>query len=247
LTRHGYTVLEAANEPEALAAIRERQGPIHLLLTDLLMSGMSGPALARHLAADRRDLRVLYMSDYTDGAEERKLLEPGTVLLQKPFSPEVLLRKVREVLRGAAPAAGPGDSSSAAARRPIVLAVDDEPSILEWLTRSLDRFGYEVLAAEDAYTAYGILQAAQVDALILDARLIGPSGLEVLRFVRFTKTLASFPVIVLTGATALTETEEEMIRQKHAHVIFKPQAIAEIAATLHRLLERSGSDPPLQR
>jgi CheY-like chemotaxis protein len=99
LTRHGYTVVEAANGQEALAATARRSGPIHLLLTDVVMRGMSGPDLAGRFLRDLPEVRVLYMSGYTnDGVEQRGMLEPGAAILQKPFAPDVLLRRVREVL-----------------------------------------------------------------------------------------------------------------------------------------------------
>ena len=125
------------------------------------------------------------------------------------------------------------------ALRRTVLAVDDEPSILQWLTRSLAAHDYSVLTAENTAAARDILTREKVDAVILDARLIRDSGLQVLEYVRSNKTLAELPVIVLTGALQLTKDEEQMIVQNRAYVFYKPQALAVIAATLDRLLRRS--------
>lgn len=102
LERNGYTVLEAADGPAALALIDGGSGGRHidLLLTDVIMPGMSGRELAVELRARRPDLRVLYMSGYTDDAVVRHgMLEPGLAYLEKPFRPATLLRKVREVLQ----------------------------------------------------------------------------------------------------------------------------------------------------
>jgi PAS domain S-box-containing protein len=97
----GYTVLAAGRPDEALKIVAQHPGPIHLLLTDVIMPGMSGPALAGRLLSARRDLKVLYMSGYTD--LRHGLLAAGTTLLQKPFTPDALARKVREVLDSAPP------------------------------------------------------------------------------------------------------------------------------------------------
>jgi len=125
------------------------------------------------------------------------------------------------------------------ALRSTVLAVDDEPSILQWLTRSLTAHDYSVLTADNTSSAREILTRERVDAVILDARLVHESGLQILEFVRSIKTLAELPVIVLTRALQLTEEEENMIVQNRAYVFYKPQALAVIAVTLDRLLRRS--------
>jgi CheY-like chemotaxis protein len=97
----GYTVLEAPRPEEALKIVAQHPGPIHLLLTDVIMPGMSGPALAGRLLSGRPGLKVLYMSGYTD--LRHGLLAAGTALVQKPFTPNALARKVREVLDSAGP------------------------------------------------------------------------------------------------------------------------------------------------
>jgi CheY-like chemotaxis protein len=99
LSRNGYQVLQAANAREALAIADQFPNPIHLLLTDLVLPRMSGTELAQKVQARRTGLRVLCMSGYTDDAAYGSgLLEPGTAFLQKPLTPDSLLRKVREVL-----------------------------------------------------------------------------------------------------------------------------------------------------
>jgi CheY-like chemotaxis protein len=99
LRRHRYVALEAATPDEALD-ICERYGePIRLLLTDVVMPGMSGPELASHIARLRPATRILYMSGYTNDIIARHgALELGRAFIQKPFTPNVLARTVREVL-----------------------------------------------------------------------------------------------------------------------------------------------------
>jgi PAS domain S-box-containing protein len=97
LLSHGYRVLEAGNGPEALEVAAGYPGEIHLLLTDVVMPGLSGRQVAERLR--RRGTRVLYLSGYADDAVVRHgVIEGGANFLQKPFTPHTLARKVREVL-----------------------------------------------------------------------------------------------------------------------------------------------------
>jgi len=99
LEQAGYTVLVAAGGAEALETARRHDGPIHLLLTDVVMPEMSGRDLVRHLLDLRPGVPVLYMTGYSDEAIARHgVLDPGTALIQKPFTPAALARKVREAL-----------------------------------------------------------------------------------------------------------------------------------------------------
>lgn len=99
LRRFGYEVLAAANGEEALLLCERHQARIQLLVTDVVMPGMSGAELAERVRGHCPGAAVLFMSGYTDRAAERqRLVEPGTAFLQKPFSPETLARKVRQVL-----------------------------------------------------------------------------------------------------------------------------------------------------
>jgi CheY-like chemotaxis protein len=110
LQENGYTVLEAGDGEEALALAGEYKQPIHLLLTDMIMPGMNGPAVAEKLASLHPEAKVLFMSGYT-GFVSRGLIEPHAVLVSKPFTREELLRKIQQVLssRALAPA---GESST---------------------------------------------------------------------------------------------------------------------------------------
>src|SRR5439155_3628521 len=97
LTPLGYTVLPARNAGEALQICAEYAEPIHLLLCDVVLPQMTGRELARRLTALRPELRVLFISGYTNGVAP----QPGAAdeaVLAKPFSTEALARKVREVL-----------------------------------------------------------------------------------------------------------------------------------------------------
>ena len=99
LREQGYTVLEARHGLEALHLGTQPLAKIHLLLTDVVMPQVSGREVAENLTRIHPELRVLYMSGYTDDAVVRHgILTEGTVFLQKPFTPSTLAHKVREVL-----------------------------------------------------------------------------------------------------------------------------------------------------
>jgi two-component system cell cycle sensor histidine kinase/response regulator CckA len=99
LARRGYAVLTADDPTEALAVATRYPGPIHVLVTDLVMPGMHGRELATRLLAARPELRVLYMSGYVDDAfTEGELDGPATQFLAKPFTPEQLAANVGKLL-----------------------------------------------------------------------------------------------------------------------------------------------------
>ena len=101
LKRHGYTVVEARNGRDALDTAQRYHGPIHLLLTDVVMPEMGGPELVGRLAPTRPGMRIVYMSGYTaDALDHQGMREEGIEFLPKPIGLEALVRKVREVLDG---------------------------------------------------------------------------------------------------------------------------------------------------
>ncbi|MGC8832871.1 MAG: ATP-binding protein, partial [Armatimonadota bacterium] len=99
LTDRGYTVLEAPNGEEAIQISESYEGEIDILVTDVIMPGMSGKEVAEHILRRRPKLKVLYMSGYTDNSiVHHGVLDSGVAYIQKPFTPDGLARKIREVL-----------------------------------------------------------------------------------------------------------------------------------------------------
>jgi CheY-like chemotaxis protein len=100
LKQYGYDVLEAANGSEALLLSERFPNRIHLMITDVIMPGMTGYDLAVRFASLRPTMKVLYISGYTaDMIVRQGVLEPGTAFMSKPFTPDALAEKVRDLLR----------------------------------------------------------------------------------------------------------------------------------------------------
>lgn len=107
LEGHGYRVMAAASGEQALERVSVHRGPIHLLVSDVVMPGIGGPELASRLAPLHPELRVLHISGYADDAILRHGVREGTTaFLQKPFTLEALARKMREVLDASRPVSG---------------------------------------------------------------------------------------------------------------------------------------------
>jgi signal transduction histidine kinase len=99
LRKQGYRILEASHGGDAFLICEQGKEPVHLLLTDVVMPGLNGPELARRLMSFYPQMKVLFMSGYTDNAIfQQGVLDYGMFFLQKPFSVEGLVGKVREVL-----------------------------------------------------------------------------------------------------------------------------------------------------
>jgi signal transduction histidine kinase/ActR/RegA family two-component response regulator len=104
LNAAGYKLLIAGSGDEGLRLAFGDTSPIHLLLTDVVMPGISGPQLARRVLAVRRETRVLYMSGYPDAFETAEVLQAGLSLIAKPFTKDTLLQRLRQVLEAEVPA-----------------------------------------------------------------------------------------------------------------------------------------------
>ena len=98
LEGYGYNVLEAADGAEALNQAREETRPIHMLLTDVVMPRMSGEELARNLRKKRKNIKLLFMTGYSQEVIRQRRLGAESEVLQKPFTPMELLTRVRKVL-----------------------------------------------------------------------------------------------------------------------------------------------------
>ena len=155
LKRYGYQVYSAANGDDALRFCRSHQGRLDLVITDVVMPGMNGRELAIQLSASRPDFKFLFMSGYTDNAiAHHGILDQTVDFIQKPFGPESLAEKVREVLgvRGT--------------RKTLLLVVGDD-SARALLSSSLVEAGYAVVETENTRQAAETLsQTPHLDLIV---------------------------------------------------------------------------------
>jgi CheY-like chemotaxis protein len=186
LTKYGYRTLDAAHADEALAVCERHPGPVHLLLTDIVLPGLNGCELAARLLRTRPQAKVLYMSGYTDQAITAVAgVDAGLQFLAKPFTPDALATRVRQVL---------GERSA----KPTILVVDDEASIRKLLHKILETAGYAVLEAANGREALHRVRQRPVDVMLTDLIMPEKEGLETIRELR-----AQYPavrVVAMSGA-----------------------------------------------
>jgi PAS domain S-box-containing protein len=184
LQLYGYQVLESSDPREALAIAKRYPGKISLLVTDLVMPGLSGIELARALRVTCPDLGVVLMTAYADPKMAIEELEPPTALVEKPYEPDALVAKVREALH----------SDHRPAR---VLVVDDDPSVREFLCFLLEQQGYEVKQASSGREAIALIKAAPFDLLVTDLVMPEIEGLETIATLR--KVQPELLIIAIAG------------------------------------------------
>jgi len=202
LSEQGYQVLPAADGKEALPLADRHDGPIHLLLTDVVMPEMSGSQLAERLKAVHPETRVLYMSGYTENAiVHHGVLQAGLAFILKPCPTDVLVRKVREIL-------------DARPRKDLrgsrILVVDDSEDERILQARVLSTAGCVVLEAAGGAEALELLEREAVDAVITDVNMPGMDGFTLTEAIRCSARLWTLPVIILSGAC----TEDEQARSR---------------------------------
>lgn len=169
LTGCGYQMLDAARGEVALVVAGSHPGPIHLLLTDAVMPGMTGMEVAARLLPLRPDMRVLCMSGYGEGViAHQGMILPGTAYLAKPFSAEVLSHKVREAL-------------DTPRQRQAILVVDDDEQVRNLFQLVLSGAGYEVTTAADGDEGLSLARRQRYNLVITDLVMPGHEGIETIR------------------------------------------------------------------
>lgn len=220
----GYTVLEAMQGDEALRLAERHDGPIDLLLTDVVMPRMGGGELARRLQELRPGTPVLFMSGYTDDARMRHgVSEAEIALIQKPFTAPMLAHRIRAALTAARGPNPPGR----------ILVVDDDPAGRETLSDLLQDLGYQVSAAAEGQQALRMLREEPLPAaILLDLQMPGMSGwvfrLEQQKDLR----LAEIPVVVMSGVQDAASAGTFLDAAAH---LSKPIRVPDLLKVLRRL------------
>ena len=185
LRRQGYRVLEAGSGAEALAVCAREANAIDLLLTDVVMPGVSGPELAAKLCESIPDLRVLLTTGYAPDKIASEIAGNPDNYLAKPFTPEELLEKVRARL-------------AETARRPTVLVIDDDDAVRAVLVKTLRNAGYRVREARDGKAGMRLVHESSIDLVITDLVMPEQEGLETVRMLRQNHPHLS--VVAMSGA-----------------------------------------------
>jgi PAS domain S-box-containing protein len=213
----GFRVSAIGSGLEALALVREKGLVPDLVVTDVIMPGMSGAELARRLRSEQPGLKVLFMSGYPDEAiAPHGILESGTPFIQKPFTERALAAKVRETLQENPAGARPGGS---------ILMIDDDEQFRELARHFCVKQGYRFTGVDSAATALEALAGQSFDVLLVDMNLPGTDGGQVLREIRAAGHAP--PAIVLTGDATSADI-----------VALRPLGVV-------RILEKSGRAEPL--
>ncbi len=188
----GYRVIAACNAAEALEAWHSAHEPVDLLLTDIRMPGIKGTELARLLRKNRPDLKVLFISGHTgmEAAHEQESLE-GSCLLAKPFSPETLCQKVREVI-GTRP-------TVEASPRESVLIVDDDIKVRHLLRSVLEAGGYRVQDTSDGKEALSRIKRNCPDIVLTDIFMPDVDGIELIRMMR--QVTHDLSIVAMSGGS----------------------------------------------
>jgi len=234
LRRRELEVLTAASGEQALAVLASET--VDVVVLDVKMPGMDGDEVFRRVRDEHPGLPVIMLTGHGTVPQAFQMSKDGVHdYLAKPFPPELLAAKVCEaahrtgahVDHDAAP--GPGEAIS-------VLLVDDEEELLESLKKVLSRRGFRVTTAKSGEWALQLLLSMDVDVVVVDVRMPGMDGLQLLQQIR-----NSFPdrqVILLTGYPSV-ETAVTGVKLGAAEYMTKPANVDDLASAIHRAwLER---------
>ena len=221
LEANGYQLLEASSGPEALELSRRHEGPIDLLVTDVMMPGMTGRELATRLHEARPNVKVLYVSGYSADIIGREgVLDEGVDYLPKPFTPTELAVKVREVLGQSRPAG-------------LILIVDDDEAVRGLFEQTLAGAGYEVHSASDGREAMRMVAKRPFDLVLTDLIMPEQEGIETIR--QLHRDYPALRIVAISGAMDAVYLKTAELLGAHV-ALRKPVGVQELLRTVRELL-----------
>ena len=224
LEDYGYGVIQAENAGEALSICERERGRIDLVLTDVVMPNLSGRELADRLRVRWPEMKILFMSGYTEDATLREgLVEGNAEFIQKPFDPDQLALKIRKML-------------GAPDRPARIVVADDEAGVRNFLKKVLEDGGYEVAEAVDGKQALEKVRAGLADLLITDLVMPEQEGIETIQVLH--KEAPDLGVIAISGSGTFGGTFLSMARLLGADaVLSKPLTPELLLTTVARVLK----------
>ena len=222
LNAYGYRVVQAETASEALLCCEQERERVDLVLTDVVMPGIGGGELAARLRKRWPGIKVLFMSGYAgDAVTHHGVLEQSAEFIQKPFSPDQLAHRVREML--------------VTPDRPArIVVVDDEASVRSFLRKALEHGGYEVLEATDGKRAVKEALVQQVDLVITDLVMPEQEGIETIQALR--RVVPGIKIIAISGAFHGQFLRTAQLLGADA-VLNKPLSIELLLATVAEVLK----------
>jgi PAS domain S-box-containing protein len=221
LKSNGYRLIEASSGPEALELSRRHDGPIDLLVTDVIMPEMTGRELAARLRESRPQVKVLYVSGYTADIIGREgVLDAEVAYLPKPFTPAQLAIKVREVL---------GQPETLGK----ILVLDDDDAVRGLLQQALSEAGFEVMSAREGREGMRLVAQHPFDVVLTDLIMPDQEGIETIRKLR--RDYPSIRIVAMSGAMDSVYLKAAELLGAHVS-LRKPIDCQDLVRTIRELL-----------
>lgn len=240
LEESGYKVFHAASGAEAIAIVDQRHGVIDLLLSDVIMPGMSGAELSLQVTRKYPNMHVLLMTGYSDDTLSRHGMSRAARVMQKPFTRHALLQRVGTLL----------DATKAISKRYKILVAEDDPTYRQLMSDVLQASGFEVLCAHDGTRAVLHGLAQPIDLAVVDIEMPRRSGLSVCQKLKSDPSIAHVPVLVVSGT--LSKGDKDLAFSAGANAFLcKPFTSDELLSSVKALLPENAvpgaSAPSLKR